>query len=70
MPFWTYPLRFLISNKLQQLELKLEKNIGIQKSAGKVRKLLSTTFQPITNSSDANSNPESTNHKNECSYIE
>ena len=32
--FW----RFLISNKLEQLELKLEKNIGIQKSAGKVRK--------------------------------
>ena len=30
--------RFLISNELEQLELKLEKIIGIQKSAGKVRK--------------------------------
>ena len=30
--------RFLISNKLVQLEFKLEKNIGISKRAGKVRK--------------------------------
>ena len=29
---------FLISNKLEQLERKLEKNIGIKKHAGKVRK--------------------------------
>ena len=29
---------FLISNKLEQLEFKLEKNIGIYKHAGKVRK--------------------------------
>ena len=29
---------FLISNELEQLEFKLEKNIGIQKQAGKVRK--------------------------------
>ena len=27
-----------MSNKLEQLEFKLEKNIGIQKHAGKVRK--------------------------------
>ena len=33
--FW----RFLISNKLEQLELKLEKIIGIQKSSGKVEKI-------------------------------
>ena len=31
--------RFLRSNILQQLEFRLEKNIGIYKSAGKVRKL-------------------------------
>ena len=30
--------RFLISIKLEQLEFKLEKNIGIEKHAGKVRK--------------------------------
>ena len=29
---------FLRSNKLEQLDIKLEKNIGIQKHAGKVRK--------------------------------
>ena len=29
---------FQISNKLEQLKFKLEKNIGIQKHAGKVRK--------------------------------
>ena len=34
--FW----RFLISNKLEQLEFKLEKIIGIQKHAGKVRKYI------------------------------
>ena len=32
--FW----RFLVSNKLEQLEFKLEKTIGIEKHAGKVRK--------------------------------
>ena len=31
-------LRYLISNKSEQLEFKLEKIIGIQKHAGKVRK--------------------------------
>ena len=31
--------KFLIPNKLEQLELKWEKNFGIQKSAGKVRKV-------------------------------
>ena len=31
--------RFLISDKLEQLELKLEKNIGIYKHVGKVTKL-------------------------------
>jgi hypothetical protein len=36
--FLTFSWRFLISNKLEKLELKLEKIIGIQKSAGKVRK--------------------------------
>ena len=30
--------RFLISNKLEQLEFKLEKDIWIQKHKGKVRK--------------------------------
>ena len=30
--------RFFLSNKLEQLEVKLEKNIGIKKHAGKVRK--------------------------------
>jgi hypothetical protein len=30
----------LISNKLEKIELKLEKVIGIQKSAGKVRKCI------------------------------
>ena len=29
-----------MSNKLEQLQFKLEKNIGIQKHAGKVRKYL------------------------------
>ena len=32
--------RFLRSNKLEQLEFKLEKNIGIEKHAGKVRKAI------------------------------
>ena len=32
--FW----KFLRSNKSEQLEFKLEKNIGVQKHAGKVRK--------------------------------
>ena len=37
--FFNLFLRFLISNKLEQLEFKLEKkNIGIEKHAGKVRK--------------------------------
>ena len=30
---------FLVSNKLEQLLFKSEKNIGIEKNAGKVRKL-------------------------------
>ena len=34
--FLTSSWRFLMSNKFEQLELKFEKNIGIQKSAGKV----------------------------------
>jgi hypothetical protein len=38
MLFLTCSWRFLISNKLEQLEFKLEKNIGIEKHAGKVRK--------------------------------
>ena len=33
-------LRYLISNKSEQLEFKLEKIIGIQKHAGKVRKYI------------------------------
>ena len=33
--FW----RFLISNELEQLNLKLEKNIGIKKHAGKIIKI-------------------------------
>ena len=36
--FLTCSWRFLISNKLEQLEFKLEKNIGVEKHAGKVRK--------------------------------
>ena len=36
--FFTCSWRFLRSNKLEQLESKLEKNIGIKKHAGKVRK--------------------------------
>ena len=36
--FLTWSGKFLISNKSEQLEFKLEKNIGIQKHAGKVRK--------------------------------
>jgi hypothetical protein len=36
--FLTCYWRFFIYNKLEQLESKLEKNIGIQKSARKVRK--------------------------------
>ena len=36
--YFSCSLRFLIYNKLEQLEFKLEKNIGIQKHAGKVRK--------------------------------
>ena len=36
--FVTFSWRFLISNKLEQLELKLEKYIRIEKHAGKVRK--------------------------------
>ena len=40
--FFTSSWRFLISNKLEQLEIKLEKNIGIKIHAGKVRK---TSFQ-------------------------
>ena len=42
--FLTCSWRFLRSNKLEQLELKLEKIIGIQKSAGKVRKVLCSTM--------------------------
>ena len=38
MLFFTRSWKFLRSNKLEQLECKLEKIIGIQKHAGKVRK--------------------------------
>ena len=38
--FLTCSWKFLGSNKLEQLEFELEKNIGIQKHAGKVRKYL------------------------------
>ena len=41
--FLTCSWRFLISNKLEQLGFKLEKNIGIRKHAGKVRKYIHTT---------------------------
>ena len=37
--FLTCSWRFLITNKLKQLECKLEKFIGILKHAGKVRKI-------------------------------
>ena len=39
--------RFLISNKSEQLEFKLEKNIGIYKHAEKVRKQLSWYVKAI-----------------------
>ena len=38
--FLTFSWRFLISNKLKQLQFKLEFFFGIQKHAGKVRKIL------------------------------
>ena len=38
--FLTFSWRFLISNELEQLEFRLEKNVGIQKPTGKVRKFL------------------------------
>ena len=37
--FLTCSWRFLISNKLEQLEFKLEKNIGVYKYKGEVRKM-------------------------------
>ena len=37
--FLTCSWRFLRSNELEQTEFKLEKNIGIYKHAGKVRKI-------------------------------
>jgi hypothetical protein len=39
--------RFLISNELEQLELKLEKIIEILKSAGKVRKMYLENYSSI-----------------------
>ena len=36
--FLNHSWRFFMSNKSEQLEFKLEKIIGIQKHAGKVRK--------------------------------
>ena len=36
--FLTCSWRFLIASELDQLEFKLEKNIGIKKHTGKVRK--------------------------------
>ena len=45
MFFLTGSWKFLISNKLDQLQLKLEKNIGIEKHAGKVRRLFFIMFQ-------------------------
>ena len=38
--FLTCSWRFLRSNILEQLDIKSEKNIGIKKSAGKVRKII------------------------------
>ena len=46
MLFLTCSWRFLISNKLEQLEFTLEKIIGISKHAGKVRK---NTFLGLQN---------------------
>ena len=40
MLFLSCSWRLLISNELEQLEFKLEKNIGIQKHEGKVRNRL------------------------------
>ena len=42
--FLTCSWRFLISNKLEQLQIKLEKNIGIEKHAGKVRKYIELLY--------------------------
>ena len=38
--FLTCSMRFFRLNILEQLEFKLEKNVGIQKPAGKVRKFV------------------------------
>ena len=48
MLFLTCSWRFLISNRLEQLQFKLEKIIGIYKNAGKVRNgiLLPKLFWP------------------------
>ena len=46
MLFLTCSWRFLRSNKLEQLEFKLEKIIGIQKLAGKVRKTKLLQLKP------------------------
>ena len=43
--FLTCSWRFLISNKLEQLEFKLEKNIGIYKHAGSVKNLFFSFFR-------------------------
>ena len=45
--FLTYSWRFLMSNKLEQLEFKLEKIIGIYKHAGKIRNRNISSFLPI-----------------------
>ena len=47
MLFWLIPGGFLRSNKLEQLEFQLEKNIGIKKHAGKVRKDTFLSFTKI-----------------------
>ena len=42
-----------MSNELEQLEFKLEKNIGIYEHAGKVRKILCVNSKQTTESNEA-----------------
>ena len=48
--FLTCSWKFITSNILEQLKLKFEKNIGIQKSEEKVRKLLCSYYVYYINS--------------------
>ena len=45
-----------MSDKLEQLEFKLEKNIGIQKHAGKVRKVQRNSLLVFSKENEIKSN--------------